>query len=131
MSLLEILLLLSAVYSFAIGISPPFAPSARQDEQSQAHLRISVSFLLEWAIAVTGRQIRVTCYRTLGRLFTFDLAIRSNHRLIATFPYTIIRHSSYFGSLFVFLGIALCMLSPGSWIFENGWWESSWWVGGM
>ena len=50
---------------------------------------------------------------TLGRFFTVQVAIASDHRLIENGPYRILRHPSYTGSLLMFVGFALCI---GNWL---------------
>ncbi|TCD66238.1 hypothetical protein EIP91_001641 [Steccherinum ochraceum] len=67
-----------------------------------------------------GTFIRVTCYRTLGALFTFDLTIQEKHKLITWGPYAFVRHPAYTGSLCVMLGLALVNLTRGGWVAECG-----------
>ena len=43
----------------------------------------------------------------LGRFFTVNVAIHSQHEIIDTGPYRLIRHPSYTGALMAFLGLAL------------------------
>ncbi|OBZ67953.1 hypothetical protein A0H81_12487 [Grifola frondosa] len=38
-----------------------------------------------------GGFIRIQCYRTLGRFFTYELALRNNHRLVTSGPYGVAR----------------------------------------
>jgi len=49
----------------------------------------------------------------LGRFFTVNVAIHSQHEVVDTGPYRRIRHPSYAGALLAFLGLALCL---GNWI---------------
>jgi protein-S-isoprenylcysteine O-methyltransferase len=44
----------------------------------------------------------------LGRFFTVNVAIASDHKLIDSGPYRWARHPSYTGAILVFLGIGLC-----------------------
>ncbi len=48
----------------------------------------------------------------LGRFFTVNVAIASDHRLIDGGPYRIVRHPSYTGALAAFLGLGIDM---GNW----------------
>jgi protein-S-isoprenylcysteine O-methyltransferase Ste14 len=51
---------------------------------------------------------RIWCYKTLGKLFTFEITIRNSHKLIKTGPYAYVRHPSY---TFVFmLGIGMFLV---------------------
>ncbi len=49
----------------------------------------------------------------LGRLFTVDVAIANQHKLIDSGPYLFIRHPSYTGALLAFVGFGLCL---GNWL---------------
>lgn len=44
----------------------------------------------------------------LGRLFTYDVAIAADHRVIDSGPYRLIRHPAYTGSLLTFVGLGVC-----------------------
>ena len=58
-------------------------------------------------MTILGGLIRYTCYRALGRMFTFEMSIRRNHKLIMSGPYAIVRHPSYVGSILVVSGMML------------------------
>jgi protein-S-isoprenylcysteine O-methyltransferase len=49
----------------------------------------------------------------LGRFFTVDVAIASDHRVVDSGPYRTIRHPSYSGALLAFLGFGVCL---GNWV---------------
>jgi len=53
--------------------------------------------LRQWAIAV------------LGRFFTLTVRVQSNHMIVESGPYRVIRHPSYTGLLLVVAGIALAL----------------------
>jgi protein-S-isoprenylcysteine O-methyltransferase Ste14 len=61
-------------------------------------------------LIMLGLAIRWVSIWRLWRYFTVDVAIRSDHRLVQTGIYRLIRHPSYLGSIvsFVGLGIAFC-----------------------
>lgn len=44
----------------------------------------------------------------LGRLFTVNVAVAIDHRVVDDGPYKLIRHPSYTGLLLVIGGVALC-----------------------
>jgi len=58
-------------------------------------------------LIVVGVIVRLVAIRTLGRFFTVNLSIDTEHRLIETGLYKYIRHPSYTGSLLSFLGLGL------------------------
>lgn len=49
----------------------------------------------------------------LGRFFTVNVAIASDHRVVNDGPYRLVRHPSYTGSLLEFLGLAVLL---GNWL---------------
>ncbi|HEX9163091.1 MAG TPA: isoprenylcysteine carboxylmethyltransferase family protein [Thermoanaerobaculia bacterium] len=57
------------------------------------------------ALIVIGFVIRLTAIFTLDRLFTVDVAIAKDHRVVDHGLYAIVRHPSYAGSLLSFLGL--------------------------
>ncbi|HEX4051040.1 MAG TPA: isoprenylcysteine carboxylmethyltransferase family protein [Steroidobacteraceae bacterium] len=56
-----------------------------------------------------GVALRWWAIASLGRLFTVDVAIAADHRLIDRGPYRLIRHPSYAGALLAFLGLGLTL----------------------
>ncbi|EPQ61335.1 ICMT-domain-containing protein [Gloeophyllum trabeum ATCC 11539] len=83
-------------------------------------LGITPTFLAGWLLTVAGGAVRYWCYRTLGRMFTYQLSIRKDHRLVTSGPYAFVRHPSYTGLLLVAAGINLLLFSRGSWVRESG-----------
>ena len=59
-----------------------------------------------------GLAIRWYAIIYLGRFFTVNVAIASDHKLIDGGPYRFVRHPSYSGALLAFLGLGLCI---GNW----------------
>ncbi|KAG2040969.1 hypothetical protein BDR03DRAFT_947816 [Suillus americanus] len=80
------------------------------------HTTSSPALIVGSCLSVVGSAIRMQCYSTLGRFFTFELSIRQDHKLITSGPYAIVRHPSYIGGLCVFLGILLCHFHTRSWL---------------
>jgi protein-S-isoprenylcysteine O-methyltransferase len=60
------------------------------------------------ALFVFGAAFRAWSIWTLGRFFTVQVAIASDHKLIENGPYRLLRHPSYTGSLMMFVGYLLC-----------------------
>lgn len=58
-------------------------------------------------MAITGASVRLTCFRALGHLFTFEMSIRKDHRLVTDGPYGVVRHPGYAGLLLMAAGTLL------------------------
>ncbi|CCM03969.1 uncharacterized protein FIBRA_06125 [Fibroporia radiculosa] len=86
---------------------------------------LTFGFVAGWLLIAAGTAVRITCYRQLGRYFTFELAIREGHELITTGPYSIVRHPAYSGSIMALTGVALIELGPGSWWADMGIWTTT------
>ncbi|KAF5389480.1 hypothetical protein D9757_004304 [Collybiopsis confluens] len=85
---------------------------------SSAVLYPSPVFVLGASLAIVGGCIRYRCYRELGRLFTFEMSIMKEHRLIVSGPYAFVRHPAYTGLLCTLTGIVLIYSASGSWFVE-------------
>jgi protein-S-isoprenylcysteine O-methyltransferase len=78
------------------------------------------------ALFVGGLALRWYSIMYLGRYFTVNVAIATDHRVIDTGPYRYIRHPSYTGALMAFVGLGLAfrnwaamavMMVPIVWVF--------------
>ncbi|KAH9843782.1 uncharacterized protein C8Q71DRAFT_825774 [Rhodofomes roseus] len=83
------------------------------------NVTLTSTFVVGWLLLASGAFIRATCYRHLGRFFTFELALREGHQLVTTGPYSIVRHPAYTGSILALTGMALMQLGPGSYWTDN------------
>ncbi|KAF8996837.1 Isoprenylcysteine carboxyl methyltransferase family-domain-containing protein [Cyathus striatus] len=72
---------------------------------------ISVQFLLGRLIGLTGGLLRQSCYKYLGRFFTFEMGIHKDHKLITSGPYAVVRHPGYTGILLTLTGCTLVLNS--------------------
>lgn len=68
----------------------------------------------------------MSCYRELGPLFTWEVAVRDDHKLVTTGPYAIVRHPSYIGYYMLLAGNVILLASKGSWFVESGLWKTLW-----
>lgn len=94
------------------GVTIRPSPVTAQAGMLEVHL--TTAFVVGWILLAAGSNLRLICYRHLGRHFTFELALRKDHKLITTGPYTVVRHPAYTGSVMALSGIALIQLAPGS-----------------
>ncbi len=74
---------------------------------------MSRAYPLGVGLFVAGLGLRWMSIIHLGRLFTVDVAIAKDHRLVDSGPYRFVRHPSYSGALLAFAGFGICL---GNWI---------------
>ncbi|KAA1467386.1 hypothetical protein DENSPDRAFT_832421 [Dentipellis sp. KUC8613] len=89
------------------------------------NIQITSHFLTGSAFAVGGAVLRLLCYRIMGKMFTFQLALRDEHKLVTDGPYSVVRHPSYTGLILKSIGLMLVHFGPGSWFRECGWLETA------
>ena len=89
----------------------------------------STPFLVGGLLLVAGAKIRKACYNTLGKFFTFQLALFKEHKLVTWGPYADVRHPSYSGLLLAIAGIATVGMGPGSYLYESGSLANRWVAG--
>ena len=63
--------------------------------------------LVALALLLGGLALRWAAILALGRLFTVDVAIHSDHALVQIGLYRVVRHPSYTGLLVAFLGLGV------------------------
>ncbi|KAG8214284.1 hypothetical protein J3R82DRAFT_7429 [Butyriboletus roseoflavus] len=108
-----------AVYALSHYFGATFFPSlsAYVDTAvcpaNRSHLMTPL-FLTGVLLTVVGMLMRIQCFRELGQLFTFDLTILPDHKLVTSGFYGYVRHPSYTGSLLIVIGTAFSQLTPGS-----------------
>ena len=91
---------------------------ANPSSLSASSIYISPAFVTGWALAVGGYALRLTCFRYLGRFFTFELALQEGQRLVKTGPYSVVRHPAYSGTIAIVVGLNLVLAGPGSLLAE-------------
>lgn len=85
---------------------------------SQPYIRVTPVFIIGVLTACLGTYIHLDCFHTLGQLFTFDLTILPEHKLITRRFYGYVRHPSYTGSMLLVAGLTFSHLTKGSWLTE-------------
>jgi len=83
-------------------------------------IRPTPLFFLGTFLTVIGGFIRYKCYKEMGKMFTFEMSILQDHRLVTSGPYSVVRHPGYTGILCTVMGFILWNLSSGSWARESG-----------
>lgn len=80
---------------------------------SWARLPVSPSLaqFVALALLVGGLAVRWAAILTLGRFFTVDVAIQSDHAVVQTGLYRFMRHPSYTGLMIAFLGCGVLFVN--------------------
>ena len=81
--------------------------------------QVTPAFIFSWICALSGAYIRRRCYSIMGKMFTFEISIRKNHRLITTGPYGIVRHPGYSGAALSLFGALAYNTLPGAYFREE------------
>lgn len=63
------------------------------------------------ALFILGLAVTTWSYRTLGRFFSLEVQVQTDHRVIDTGPYRLVRHPGYAGVLLGFLGLGFALQS--------------------
>ena len=117
-NILELVTILSLISSTPIALPPGLA-------KANIYLNVhSAVFVAEALLSVSSTILRVSSYRHLGRFFTYQLSIRSGHKLVTDGPYRIVRHPGYTALCAFLLGDVLCQLGPGSVWAQLGLWRN-------
>lgn len=95
------LLWLSIALGVGLAIAAQWVPSARLPGP-RSTIRILALVLL-----LGGLALRWAAILALGRLFTVDVAIDSQHSVVRSGLYRFVRHPSYVGLMIAFLGLGV------------------------
>lgn len=87
-------------------------------QPANALLTVSPLLVLGASSVIFANLLRQWCFRQLGPLFTFEITIQSNHKLVTSGPYAVVRHPSYIGIYLTLLGSTAVGFAPGSWLRE-------------
>lgn len=66
------------------------------------------------AVVLLGAALRWWAIFTLGRYFTFDVAVRSRQPVVQSGPYRFVRHPSYTAILIMLLGVGMALANWAS-----------------
>ena len=104
-------------------------PQARFESLLQlGPVAMSTLYAAGLGLFAAGLALRWYAVAYLGRLFTYDVAVAADHRLVDSGPYRHIRHPAYTGSLLTFVGLGLCggnllglvlLVTPITWAFQH------------
>jgi protein-S-isoprenylcysteine O-methyltransferase Ste14 len=73
-------------------------------------------FLAGASLMISAALLRMWCYRTLGKFFTFEVAVKKDHHLFTEGPYSYVRHPAYTGGWGLLLATYLIAFSDTEYI---------------
>ncbi|KAK7436529.1 hypothetical protein VKT23_019083 [Stygiomarasmius scandens] len=85
-------------------------------------LQPTPQLILGTVLALSGGLIRRACYAAMREMFTFELSIRKEHKLVTWGPYAYLRHPGYTAAIMAGSGTLLALVvGRGSWSRECLW----------
>ena len=96
---LWVVILLSLAAAYVVTVAMPGAGFAASQPTYAAGV----------GVFAAGLMLRWYSILYLGKLFTVNVAISVEHRVVETGPFRFIRHPSYAGALLAFLGFGVCL----------------------
>ena len=93
-------------------------PQIMPVDHAAAAREFNVQLIVGLALTVVFSALRFTAFQTLGRFFTYQLSILSDHKLVTHGLYSYVRHPSYTAVPFVFTGVLLTVTAPGSVLYD-------------
>ncbi|TBU32576.1 hypothetical protein BD311DRAFT_775210 [Dichomitus squalens] len=90
------------------------------DPRAAGKLAITPAFVIGFVLLVVGGAVRKICYDTMGKQYTFQLAVLKDHKLVTSGPYAVVRHPGYSSFLSAVLGNIMIQFLPGSYLYESG-----------
>lgn len=109
---------------------PPLAPCLPESLSAPllvvgTRLHPTLYFTTGHLLMCVGSAVRTACYRRLGARFTFELALREDHKLETGGLYAVVRHPAYGGALVFTLGTYMCIRDRASLLAALGVWGTT------
>ena len=98
----------------ALDLFPNIMPISHTTTARTINAQLIIGLILTTASAA----LRFAAFRKLGKLFTYQLAILPDHKLVTDGIYAYCRHPSYTATPFIFAGVLLTITAPGSVLYD-------------
>jgi len=98
----------------ALDLCPRYMPVGHTTVAQTFNAQLIAGLVLTTAFSA----LRFAAFQTLGRFFTYQLAILPDHKLVTHGLYSYVRHPSYTAVPFVFTGVLLTVTAPGSVLYD-------------
>ena len=99
------LLWIAITVGVVLAVAVQWVPTARLPGSAELYRLVGSVLIL------AGLTLRLVSILTLGRLFTVNVAIHSDHPVVEKGPYRFVRHPSYSGLLLAFIGLGISFQS--------------------
>jgi protein-S-isoprenylcysteine O-methyltransferase Ste14 len=99
----------------ALDLFPEIMPVSHTTAARKLNAQLTIGFIL----TTVSTALRFTAIQTMGKLFTYHLAILPDHKLVTHGIYAYCRHPSYAPLPFMFMGVLLTTTAPGSVLYDH------------
>lgn len=111
-SALAIVEILAIVYHSVPSSQTALIPGLHIQVEGRLHL--TPAYCLCLALALLGTLIRVSAFSRLGHMFTYEMSVLKDHKLITDGPYAWVRHPAYTGVFLFFISAGCCITAEVS-----------------
>ena len=87
-------------------------------DHTTASRKINTQLMIGCILTTASTAFRFLAFRTMGKQFTYQLAILPDHKLVTHGIYAYCRHPSYIALPFIFAGVLLTTTAPGSVLYD-------------
>ena len=87
-------------------------------DHTTASRKINTQLMIGCILTTASTAFRFLAFRTMGKQFTYQLAILPDHKLVTHGIYAYCRHPSYIALPFIFAGVLLTTTAPGGVLYD-------------
>ena len=99
-----------------LDLLPHIIPLA---DQTTTTGTINTQLIIGFILTIASTAFRFSAFQTMGKLFTYHLAILPDHKLVTHGAYAYCRHPSYTALQLIFVGVLLTTTAPGSVLYDH------------